>query len=414
MSSEDARQESGKPGGGSPHRAGRFLAGIGIAAVLLAALGISSRVRDKAALRDRTLASAAPVVSVVAPDRGEQGLELVLPGNVQAFSEAPIYARTSGYVKAWYADIGSNVKKGQRLADIESPEVDQQLHQARADLGTAQANENLARVTADRLRNLVDTSAVSRQEYDNAVSALAARSAEAESARANVRRLEQLVSFERIEAPFAGVITARNTDVGQLVDAGSSGGPARELFRIATTDVVRVFVNVPQTNSAVASPGTPVDVTLAERPGKRFEGRITRTSSAIDPSTRTMLIEVDLDNASGEILPGAFAQVHVKLLSETPTVTVPASALLFRAEGPRVAVVSAGNRAALMPVTLGRDYGTRIEVTSGLSPDARVIVSPPDSLVDGQAVRVAATPPTPGISTGTQTGAHAGPAGPRS
>jgi RND family efflux transporter MFP subunit len=389
---------SAVPGPGSPRRARRVLIGAGIGAALLAALGIASRIRDKSALRDRTLQSAAPIVSVVTPVKGEPELELVLPGNVQAFTEAPIYARTSGYVKAWYADIGTSVRKRQRLADIESPEVDQQLQQVRANLGTAQANQDLARITADRLRGLVDTNAVSRQEYDNAVSALAARHAETESARANARRLEQLVSFERIEAPFAGVITARNTDVGQLVDAGSSGGPARELFRIAATDVLRVFVNVPQTNSAAASPGAAADVTLAEQPGKRYSGKIARTSSAIDPATRTMLVEVDLANAGGEIFPGAFAQVHLKLLSANPALLVPVSALLFRSEGPRVATVAAGNRAVLVPVVLGRDYGTRVEVTSGLAPDSRVIDSPPDSLLDGQQIRIAArsTPPAPG------------------
>lgn len=389
---------SAAPGPGSPRGARRVLIGAGIGAALLAALGIASRIRDKSALRDRTLQSAAPIVSVVTPVKGEPELELVLPGNVQAFTEAPIYARTSGYVKAWHADIGALVRKGQRLADIESPEVDQQLQQVRADLGTAQANQDLARITADRLRGLVDTNAVSRQEYDNAVSALAARRAETESARANARRLEQLVSFERIEAPFAGVITARNTDVGQLVDAGSSGGPARELFRIAATDVLRVFVNVPQTNSAAASPGAAADVTLAEQPGKRYSGKIARTSSAIDPATRTMLVEVDLANAGGEIFPGAFAQVHLKLLSANPALLVPVSALLFRSEGPRVATVAAGNRAVLVPVVLGRDYGTRVEVTAGLAPDSRVIDSPPDSLLDGQQVRIAAksTPPAPG------------------
>ena len=273
-----------------PGHAGRWLAVLGLAALLVAVLGVASRVRARAALKERTLASAAPVVVVVKPVAGDPGNELVLPGNVEAFTDAPIYARTSGYVKAWYADIGKAVAKGQKLAEIESPEVDQQLRQSRADLKTAEANEELARVTADRLSKLVDSQAISRQEYDNAVSAYAARQAETASAKANVARLEQLVSFEQITAPFAGTITARNTDVGQLVDAGS-GGTGRELFRIATGEKLRVFVEIPQDDSPAAKVGVPVELTLAERPGKRYPGKIARTANAIDPTTRTLRAE---------------------------------------------------------------------------------------------------------------------------
>jgi RND family efflux transporter MFP subunit len=379
-------------------RVARFvLLVVAVAAGVAAALGIASRVRARAALRDKTLAAAAPIVTVVQPIAGDPGSEIVLPGNVEAFTDAPIYARTNGYVKAWYADIGAVVTKGQKLADIESPEVDQQLQQARADLRTAAANEELARVTEDRLSKLVGSQAVSRQEYDNAVGALAARRAETASSKANVDRLEQLVGFERITAPFAGTITARNTDVGQLVDSGSAGGPGRELFRIATTDRLRVFVEVPQVDSAAATAGVPVDVTLAERPGKRYPGKIARTAGAIDPGTRTLRVEVDLENPKGEILPGAYAQVHLKLENAVPALLVPVSALLFRAEGPRIATLTAGNKVVLLPVVLGRDFGTQIEVTSGLRPDASVIDSPPDSLLDGQEVRVAApsAAPTP-------------------
>ena len=370
-------------------------------AVCLAVLGIASRVRDRSNLRDRTLEAAVPVVSVVTPTHSESAFELLLPGNVQAFTEAPIYARTSGYLKAWYVDIGGAVRKGQKLADIESPEVDQQLQQARATLGTAKANEDLAAITEERLKPLVDTMAISRQEYDNAVGALAARKADREAAQANVRRLEDLVSFERIEAPFDGVITARNTDVGQLVDAGS-GVPARELFRIASTSVLRLFVAVPEASSTYATLGSSVDVTMAEHPGKHFEGKIARTAGAIDPPTRTLRIEVDLANKSGEILPGAFAQVHLKFPSETRPLLLPVSALLFRSEGPRVATVDSASRAVLVPVQLGRDYGTQIEIASGLSPDSRVINSPPDSLLDGQEVRIASPPPVKGTTPNAQ------------
>ena len=389
------------------HHTGRWLALLALAAVLVAVLGVASRVRARSALKDKTLASAAPVVRVVKPAEGDPGNELVLPGNVEAFTDAPIYARTSGYLKAWYADIGTTVAKGQRLAEIESPEVDQQLHQARADLRTAEANEELARVTADRLAKLVDTQAIARQEYDNAMSAYAARQAETASARANVGRLEQLVAFEQILAPFAGTITARNTDVGQLVDAGSGGGAGRELFRIATKGKLRVFIDVPQDSSPSARVGVPVELTIAERPGKRYPGKIARTADAIDPTTRTLRVEVDLDNPGGEILPGAFGQVHLQLENPNPALLVPVSAMLFRAEGPRLATVVDGNKVRLLPIVIGRDFGTQLEITSGLPRDASVIDSPPDSLVDGEEVRVAATTP-PSRDAAPQTPAQPG------
>lgn len=364
------------------------LIAIAVVAVLAAAFGIVSRMRAKTALRDETRRTAAPTVSVFVPETGAPAQELVLPGNVQAFTDAPIYARTSGYLKKWYADIGARVRKGEQLAEIDSPEVEQQLQAARADLGTAEANEHLAKATADRYLELIKTDSASRLDVDNAVDGLAAKRAAVESARANVRRLEQLVSFQKIDAPFDGVITARNTDVGQLIESGSAGGPARELFRIATTGTLRVFVGVPQTHSRAATPDLPVDVTLAERPGRKYRGKIVRTANSIDPATRTLLVEVDLDNAAGEILPGAYAEVHLHLPSGAPTLLLPVSALMFRAEGARVATVGHGNRAALVPVTLGRDFGTKIEILSGLAPGTPVIDSPPDSLTDGQQVQV--------------------------
>jgi RND family efflux transporter MFP subunit len=365
---------------------------LAVVAVLAAGFGIATRVRSRKTLREDTEAAAAPLVSVIAAERGTAQQELVLPGTAQAFTDAPIYARTSGYLRKWYADIGTRVRKGQVLAEIESPETDQQLLQARAELGTARANERLARVTADRYLELVKSDSVSKQDVDNAVETLAARRADVASAEANVRRLEQLVSFERIEAPFDGVITARNTDIGQLVDAGASGGTSRELFHIATTGTLRVFVAVPQTASASATPGVPVDVTLIERPGKAFPGKIVRNARAIDPATRTLLVEIDLDNKDGEILPGAAVDAHLKLTVANTTWLLPVSALMFRSEGIRVAVLAQGGHATLLPVTLGRDFGTKIEITSGLPSGVQVIDSPPDSLVDGQAVRVAKAP----------------------
>ena len=368
-----------------------FFSIAGIAALLAAGLGIASRVHDHSKLKDRTLASAAPLVTVVHPQAGEPQRELVLPGNIEAFTDAPIYARTSGYLKIWHADIGTVVKKGQLLAEIESPEVDQQLQQAHAQEGMAVANQELAQLTADRESKLVDTNAVSRQEYDNAVSALAARKAETASASANVGRLRQLVGFERIEAPFDGTITARNTDIGQLVDAGSAGG-GRELFRIAATGKLRVFIAVPQTDSSGARQGVPVDLTVSERPGKKYRGVVARTANAIDPLTRTLRVEVDIDNAAGELLPGAYAQVHLMRQEPAAALLVPASALLFRSEGPRLALVDASNKVVLAPVTLGRDYGTVVEIITGLKASDRLIDSPPDAILDGQTVRIAARP----------------------
>ena len=365
-----------------------FFSIAGVAAILAAGLGIASRVHDHSKLKDRTLASAAPLVTVVQPKPGEPQRELVLPGNIEAFTDAPIYARTNGYLRIWHADIGAVVRKGQLLAEIDSPEVDQQLQQARAQEGMAVANEQLAQLTADRESKLVDTNAVSRQEYDNAVSTLAARKAETASARANVGRLAQLVAFEKIEAPFDGTITARNTDIGQLVDAGSTSN-GRELFRIAATGKVRVFIAVPQADSSGARPGLPVDLTVSEQPGKKYQGVLARTANAIDPVTRTLRVEVDIDNAHGELLPGAYAQVHLQREEPAAALLVPASALLFRAEGPRLATVDASNKVTLAPVTLGRDYGTQVEIISGLNATDRVIDSPPDAILDGQTVRVA-------------------------
>ena len=372
-----------------PRRARAVLVGIGAAALLLAGFGIATRVRARNELKSETRRTAAPTVATILPEKGAASRDLVLPGTAQAFQDAPIYARTNGYLKEWLVDIGSRVRQGQLLARIDSPEVEQQLQQARADLATAQANERLAKITADRYADLVRVDYISKQDADNANEALAARRAATESARANVRRLENLAGFQRIEAPFDGVITARNANVGQLVDAGTGGGPGRELFHIATVERLRVFVGVPQTEAAAAAPGGAVDVTLAERPGRRFPGRIVRNSGAIDPATRTILVEIDLDNRDREILPGASVQVHWKAGSDTSTLLLPVSALMFRAEGVRVATLQDGRRARLFPVTLGRDFGTKVEVTSGLPAGVRVIDSPPDSLVDGQEVREA-------------------------
>src|SRR5882672_3048813 len=293
----------------------------------LLASGIWSRVRARTTLNAETAQAALPAVSVVSPKETAPADEIILPGNVQPFITSPIYARTNGYLKRWYFDIGSHVKQGQLLADIESPEVDQQLSQAQADLGTATANLQLSQITADRYADLIQQDAVSQQETDNAVSDLASRNTAVKSAQANVDRLKQLVSFEKVYAPFDGVVTARNTDIGQLIDSGAAGGQARSLFQVAAINKLRVFISVPQIYSQAATPGLGADLTFAEFPGRRFQGKLVRTSRSIDPTARTLNVEVDVDNSKGELLPGAYTEVHLKLKEDIPTMTIPVSAL---------------------------------------------------------------------------------------
>jgi RND family efflux transporter MFP subunit len=350
--------------------------------------GISARTKALAQVTRETRESAVPTVAVVAPQSGAPEQEIVLPGTIQAFADAPIYARTNGYVRKWYADIGTRVKAGQLLAELDAPELQQQLQQARADLGTAEANARLAQTTAERYRDLIKTDSVSRQDVDNANGALEARQAAVESARANVKRLEQLTAFTRIEAPFGGVVTARNIDVGALVDAGNN---ARELFHVADMRTLRVFVNVPEIYSRVAKPGLGADLTLREFGGRRFSGRLVRTANAIDVASRTLLSEIDVDNARGELLAGSYCEVHLKLGDGgAPVMKLPVNALIFRADGLQVATVKGGNRVALQSVTVGRDFGDAVEVLSGISASDRVIVNPPDSIAANQIVRVAA------------------------
>jgi RND family efflux transporter MFP subunit len=381
-----AGQES--PRKGSP---GRTAAVVLIAVVvvgLLIASGIIPRLRSRKALAAETSELAAPTVLVTQPKPGAPSQEILLPGNIQAFVDAPIYARTNGYLKRWYFDIGSHVRQGQLLADIESPEVDQQLSQAQADLETAKQNLHLSQITANRFSDLIKQDAVSQQDTDNATSDLAARNSTVKSAQANVDRLKQLVSFEKVYAPFDGVVTARNTDIGQLIDSGAAGGQARSLFQVAAINRLRVFVSVPQIYSQAATPGLKADLTFAEFPGRRFQGTLVRTSRAIDPTARTLNVEVDVDNSKGELLPGAYTEVHLKLKDGTPTMTIPVSALLFRREGLRVAIAQSDNTAKLVPITLGRDFGDFAEVTTGLTEQARVITNPPDSIIDGERLNV--------------------------
>jgi RND family efflux transporter MFP subunit len=363
------------------------LAFVVVAAVVIS--GILPRINARAALDKETAEMAIPTVSVVTPKRGAPTQEVVLPANVQAYIDSPIYARTNGYLKRWYTDIGARVKAGQLIAEIETPEVDQQLRQSKADLATAEANLNLSQITASRYQDLLKTDSVSKQDTDNAVGDLAAKQATVQSSQANVRRLEELQAFEKIYAPFDGVITARNTDIGALIDSGSSGGTRTELFHIAQPDKLRVYVSVPQVYSQAMKPGLSADLVLSEFPGRVFPGTLVRTAQAIDQSTRTLLVEIRVNNPTGTLFSGAYAEVHLKLPTATLAFILPVNTLLFRSEGLRVAAVTDGRHAELKPITLGHDFGSEVEVVAGLTGDESIIANPPDSLVSGEEVRIA-------------------------
>src|SRR6202048_2394165 len=373
----------------------RLFIGLAVAALLLGAviyMGIHQRAMAESNLGSATERSAIATVDVIQPNSGAALQEIVLPGNAQAFSDTPIYARTNGYLKRWYVDIGAHVKHGQLLAEIDTPEVDHQLEQARADLKTAQANEQLASITAARWQNLLKTNSVSKQETDQAISDLSARQASVDSMTANVHRLQQLQSFEKVYAPFAGVITARNTDIGALINAGAGGVP-QKLFHRAALDTLRVYVAVPEVDSLAAQTGAKATLTLDEFPGETFEGTIVRDSDSIDSASRTLNVEVDVNNAQGRIKTGAYAFVHLKrpqsAHASAQSLTIPANTLLFRAEGLRVGVVRSGH-AELTPIKIGRDFGATVEVVAGLQPTDQVIVNPSDSLTSGSPVQVSA------------------------
>jgi len=345
--------------------------------------GIDKRAVSEKQLQRDTEDASILAVSVVKPGSGMPVEHISLPANLQAYSDTPIFARTSGYLKAWHFDIGAQVKSGQLLAELEAPEVDKQLEQARAELATAEANLELARSTAERWKDLLRTNSVSRQETDEKIAGWNVQKTRHEAAASNVRRLEDLKSFQKIYAPFSGVITGRSTDIGALVVERGN----QELFHLSAIHRLRVFVNVPQTYAASAKPGTMAGITLQELPGRKFQGRLVRTSSAIDPISRTLRTEFDVDNRSGELLPGSYATLDLPLSESTRVFSIPSTALLFRSEGLLAAVVKEG-KAELTPITLGRDFGTTVEVVAGLSPDDLVIADPSDSLVTGMSVRV--------------------------
>src|ERR1700674_4448232 len=360
---------------------------IVIVLVVLGAVTLFQRRTQYQALAKETETLAIPTVAVMHASVESTQEDLVLPGAMQAYVESPIYARTNGYLKKWYHDIGSRVRQGELLADIETPEVDQQLSQARADLNTAQANAKLSKITAPRHQELIKTDGVSKQEVDNAVGDLAAKVAIERSAEANVRRLEELESFKHIYAPFSGVITRRNVDTGTLINAGN-GGSSQQLFFLAQTDPLRVYVSVPETSAPSIHAGLGAHLELTQYPGQRFEGKVVRTAESIDTVTRTLLTEVDVPNHKSALLPGGYAQVHLGVKVAGARLQVPVNALLFRSEGLRAVVVDANHRAHLKPLTIGRDYGTALEVLQGLDPNDWMVLNPADSLEDGQEVRV--------------------------
>lgn len=363
---------------------------LAIAVIAVAALlfsGIWSRVKAGAKLRAETVQAALPAVSVVSPKPSVPTDELILPGNVQPFITSPIYARTNGYLKKWYFDIGAHVKQGQLLAVIETPEVDQQLQQARSNLLTAQANLELSSITKTRYQGLLKSNAVSQQDVDNAVGTYNANQAIVEADKAAVEQYSALVSFEKVYAPFDGVISARNTDIGDLINSGSSGGVKTDLFHIVQPGTLRVYVNVPEEYSQGIKVGMTADLNLTEFPGRKFQGKLVRTADAINVATRTLLIEIDVENPTGTLLTGSYAEVHLAVPTQASTFLLPVNTLIFRSEGLHVATVKDG-KAVLVPVTPGHDFGNQIEIVAGLKRDDQVIINPPDSIVSGQAVQI--------------------------
>src|SRR5882757_3997590 len=361
-----------------------------IALVVIGALlasGIWSRVRARTTLATETAQVAVTAVSVVSPQKTVPAQEIILPGNVQPFISSPIYSRTNGYLKKWYFDIGAHVKQGQLLAIIDTPEVDQQVQQIMSNLETAKANLALAEITKNRYQGLLKTNAVSQQDADNAVGTYNANKAIVEANQANVNQLKALQSFEKIYAPFDGIITARNTDIGDLINSGSSTTARTDLFHISQPGKLRVYVNVPQEYSQGIKVGMTADLSLAEFPGRKFQGTLVRTAEAINATTRTLLVEIAVDNPSGTLLTGSYAEVHLKIPTQASTLLLPVNTLIFRSDGLRVGVVKDG-KVALTTVTPGHDFGSQIEIVSGLTPNDQIVINPPDSIVAGQQVQI--------------------------
>jgi RND family efflux transporter MFP subunit len=391
---KDRRQTGGQSSslndvaaGKRPHRQWLVLAIALIVAAALLIWGIWSRVSARKTLSVETAQVARTAVSVVSPKRTAPAQEIILPGNVQPFISSPIYARTNGYLRKWYVDIGAHVKQGQLLAVIDAPEVDQQLEQSLSNLNTAKANLALAEITKNRYQGLLKSNAVSQQDSDNAVGTYNANQAIVAANQANFRQLQALQSFEKIYAPFDGVVTARNTDIGDLINSGSSGGVKTDLFHIAQPGTLRVYVNVPEEYSQGVKTGTTADLSLAEFPGRTFQGKLVRTAEAINVTTRTLLIEIQVDNPAGTLLTGSYAEVHLKVPAQASTYLIPVNTLIFRSKGLHVGVVKDG-KVVLTAVTPGHDFGNEIEIVAGLKADDQVIVNPQDSIVSGQEVEI--------------------------
>jgi len=379
-----------------PHRPQKWLKPAlivgAVVVVFIVAAGLLGRVFASQGLKTWTAAQAVPTVQVIAPMADGAGQTLTLPGNVQAFINASIHARVSGYLKRWYQDIGAQVKAGQILADIDAPELDQQLAQAKADLATAVANQRLAQTTAARWTGLLAKDAVSQQETDEKTGDLAAKTSLVNAARADVDRLQATEGFKRIVAPFDGIVTARNTDVGQLIAAGAPTDPG--LFTVSDVHRLRIYVNVPQSYSAELKPGMTATLTVPEHPGQSFTATLANTSGAIGAQSGTLLVELQIDNAAGQLKPGDYAQVSFALPTQANDVRVPASALIFRQKGEAVATVGADGRVVMKPITIGVDQGSYVDVAAGLGPNDRVIDNPPDSLETGDKVNISTAPPT--------------------
>jgi RND family efflux transporter MFP subunit len=358
-----------------------------IVLVIIGGFTLLQRRSQYQALANETEQLAVPTVSVVHPTTEPGQEDLVLPSTLQAYVESPIYARTNGYLKKWYHDIGAHVRQGELLADIDTPEVDQELSQARADLSTSLANENLSKITANRYEELIKTDGVSKQEVDNAAGDYAAKKATVQSSQANVRRLEELESFKHIYAPFSGVITRRDTDIGHLINAGN-GGAAQELFVVAQTDPIRCYVMVPEVYAPAIHAGLGAYLELAQYPGQKFQGKVVRTADAIDLASRTLNTEVDVPNKDGQLQTGGYAQVHLLVKVSGERLQVPVNALLFRSEGLRAVVVDANHKTHLQALSIGRDYGTSLEVLQGLNATDLIVLNPPDSLEEGMTVNV--------------------------
>jgi RND family efflux transporter MFP subunit len=351
--------------------------------VLLAVTGIMSRSASTAALQQQTNQAAEPTVAVVAPEKAPATVSVDLPGQTQAYTEAPIFAQTTGYVKKWYFDIGAKVRAGDILAEIDTPQVDQDLNQAKANLAQAQAALDLSRVTFRRDQDLLERKVIAQQDFDTASSDLHSKEATVNANAAAVSRLQALEDFKIVRAPFDGIVTRRNTDIGQIVNSGS-GTP---LFDVAQVSPLRIYVNVPEAMAGYVRIGGPAHVTFSAFPGQKFSGQVVRTAQAIDPASRTLLTEIDVANDSGQLLPGAYSPVHLE--TEGPTsLLVPSSSLLFRSEGASLGVVGSDNRVQIKKVTIGRDLGSKLEIVSGLSPTDRIVVNPVDGLANGTLVRV--------------------------